>query len=451
MADDKKSPHFNPITLVASESSRSFSVLESHRRLANHGVRPAVERQSSIDDIWERQRASLRASMDDDVAEPGAYVVDFSHRGAADEHDLIDPTDPGDDDDDAEEATTTPAATTTPQPTTLPSPILRRPQNEVPLVPVDAQVVPTGGLEGTLENGGSRTGAGMPATRRKYIVTSLCGGLFCVTVAGVVIGVCAAVLGGHDDDPNIPLPMTTPTASPTTVFPVTSEPVRCFGDSRSLTDALLARRDHTAFTDLQICPQTTERVILTYPDDPTEGVTPGLLVQSNVRIKCGPDGKLEDQCVFQGRGQDYFVLNSPESFGEFAARNVSVEGFTFQGAQNSFLQMENAGDVTFRNCLFRESPGFAPIVIDYYDDNSSNTTGSEESTSRTQTVTFDGCIFEDLHFGPALRFSSISTVVLATGPANTVILRNCIFRNNYDTTNDEVRVTRQLCVSIFFF
>lgn len=74
-----------------------------------------------------------------------------------------------------------------------------------------------------------------------------------------------------------------------------------------------------------------------------------------------------------------------------------------------------------------------------------------------QRVTFEGCVFEDLNFGnyfaaeedksvPEFGFyrdyvsnySDTSTLILATSPSNTLIIRNSVFRNGNDNVIREV-------------
>ena len=70
------------------------------------------------------------------------------------------------------------------------------------------------------------------------------------------------------------------------------------------------------------------------------------------------------------------------------------------------------------------------IVIDYK--------GDPNEPTRRQTVTFDGCLFEDLSFGEQVvgfegtydEFEALSPLVQAHSDANTVILRDSVFRNN---------------------
>lgn len=68
-----------------------------------------------------------------------------------------------------------------------------------------------------------------------------------------------------------------------------------------------------------------------------------------------------------------------------------------------------------------------PIVVDFR--------GVPWDSSLRQTVRFESCIFESLTYSPHnLRldndYTSAAAVILATGPANTVIVSDSVFRGN---------------------
>lgn len=90
---------------------------------------------------------------------------------------------------------------------------------------------------------------------------------------------------------------------------------------------------------------------------PSQATRPPFLPQSNMRIKCGKDGALTNQCIVTGgnRNGDTLVYNSANFTGEKAATNVIFEGITFQSGSVSFLELYNGGGITFRNCIFRVS------------------------------------------------------------------------------------------------
>ena len=84
------------------------------------------------------------------------------------------------------------------------------------------------------------------------------------------------------------------------------------------------------------------------------------------------------------------------------------------------------------------------IVIDYE--------GDPNDPSRRQTVTFDGCLFEDLPFGESLvafqetydSIVALSPLVQVGSDANTLIVRNSVFRNNI---HQEGAVRSSVCLS----
>lgn len=84
---------------------------------------------------------------------------------------------------------------------------------------------------------------------------------------------------------------------------------------------------------------------------PKDTTVPPFLAQSNMLVKCGENGDVTDECVVIGG--DTFVLNSFQFLREKVARNVVFEGITFQSGIDTFMELYNAGDITFRNCIFR--------------------------------------------------------------------------------------------------
>ena len=102
---------------------------------------------------------------------------------------------------------------------------------------------------------------------------------------------------------------------------------------------------------------------------------------------------------------------------------------------------------------WQRSAPFTPIIIDHVQDAS--------NPRLRQTVTFEGCIFEDMKYGlpfftsssvwhPAFPFhgpSDIATMILATNNANTVAFRDCVFRSNQ--AEGVVRVTSGTVNSVY--
>ena len=180
----------------------------------------------------------------------------------------------------------------------------------------------------------------------------------------VIVVVVVIVMAGKGDDGEKTEVTPTPTTSPST-FALTEPPTinvqelfdSCFDNTKSLQTALDERKSITPnldnFVEIELCQNT--RITLTDVDDfiPKAGLTPALLPQSNMRIRCGPNGDLNDSCIVFGTlGGEILVHNHFLSFNEVGANNVTIEGIIFEGARTMVL-MENGGDITFKNCLFR--------------------------------------------------------------------------------------------------
>eukprot|EP00977_Amphora_coffeiformis_P029902 scaffold43448_cov199-Amphora_coffeaeformis.AAC.3 len=269
-------------------------------------------------------------------------------------------------------------------------------------------------------------------------------GLTALAVVAVIIVIAVTVAGGGSDENNVPAVTSTPTSTPVVEEPTPSPAItpaspsgpfdRCFGTTHALTTQLRIRSgkdpDFSGFADIRLCPRMTYYVTKYFDDDPVQGDSPPLLAQSNTRFSCGDNGSLEDRCIMTGnQGGTLLAVNSDLAFEEKAASNVTFEGITFERPVARIVDLFNAGEITFKNCLFRFTTQFVPIIIDYRPEPS--------DTTSQQIVTFDGCIFENLDYSNARQFflkpeayTDASSLVMITEPQNKVIFRDCVFRSN---------------------
>ena len=183
-------------------------------------------------------------------------------------------------------------------------------------------------------------------------------GVVCLVVVAVVV-VAVVVAGGGgggggDDDITDTL---SPTQSPTGP-PKPSIWDECFSSNAKLRNAMLGRRDWSTFVDVEMCPRTTYHVVDINRLAPTSGFDVVMSTQSNMRIKCGPDGDMKDQCVWTGKNgglvlfQHYFDLFG-DVRGPTQALNFTVEGMTFEKGLDSLAELTFPGEITFKNCVFR--------------------------------------------------------------------------------------------------
>lgn len=77
-----------------------------------------------------------------------------------------------------------------------------------------------------------------------------------------------------------------------------------------------------------------------------------LTLRSNVKFVCGEDGKLENNCIFNG-GMAQVIAWGGDPW-EDDAFNVHIEGLTFErGGDVSAVFLAIKGEITFKNCVFR--------------------------------------------------------------------------------------------------
>lgn len=129
----------------------------------------------------------------------------------------------------------------------------------------------------------------------------------------------------------------------------------CFSTTQSLSLALVERTDlQSRSVVAQLCPHTRFQVGTVERDAPYRGVAPPLLTQSNLHVQCGDTGSLYDECIMAS-GRQSLLWHVPWRNDDPVTRNVTFQGVTFQGGYESTMELMQAGDITFRNCLFRVS------------------------------------------------------------------------------------------------
>ena len=175
-----------------------------------------------------------------------------------------------------------------------------------------------------------------------------------ILVIVVVVIMAIVVAGGSDGGGDVPLTVVSPTVAPTQ-----ADPNFCYDAIRETLPVLTKRgyaADFTQLLEVRLCPNknfVVSKEVWWY--EPWLGKEPPLIAQSNLHIKCGQNGSLTDRCVVWGGASLMLNVYSTQAPGERAARGVVVEGITFEQGLQSLLDLRSAGDITFRNCLFRVS------------------------------------------------------------------------------------------------
>ena len=143
----------------------------------------------------------------------------------------------------------------------------------------------------------------------------------------------------------------------------------------------------------------------------TQRVTDGqdmLHLRPNVHISCQEPGT----CVLSGGdvlvdGTDYF------GFGMERLDNVVVKGMVFEDAGMHGVWLNKPGDVTFKDCIFRNSS----VLADYYDPLTPNT---------ELEVVFEDCVLEDYEF----HWTEQAAMVVGNGRQNRLVFRESRFVDN---------------------
>eukprot|EP00977_Amphora_coffeiformis_P007023 scaffold1522_cov166-Amphora_coffeaeformis.AAC.1 len=192
------------------------------------------------------------------------------------------------------------------------------------------------------------------------------------------------------------------------------------------------RNDFTKFVEYTLCPRAEILVDVFSDSDPTAGIFPPIPAQSNVLIKCGDDGSLANRCIIANgnAARDYFRTWTAISVGALQWRRYNLSRLRVSGEYSFtiYLQRKCPCRLSFATrLLFQSTSGGTPIEVDFQ--------GWDDLPDVRQVVTFERCIFQNLVFGSnnlisGEEYPMLTTLIMATHPKNTLIVRDCVFRNN---------------------
>ena len=107
-----------------------------------------------------------------------------------------------------------------------------------------------------------------------------------------------------------------------------------------------------------------------------------LPLRPNITIQCGDTGSRENMCWIQD-GDLQMDATPFRGIADATVEGVELTGLVFIGATKYSIWATKPGDITFRDCEWREhTKSVVPIMLDWFDGSSSQL-----------SVTFDGCDF----------------------------------------------------------
>lgn len=113
-----------------------------------------------------------------------------------------------------------------------------------------------------------------------------------------------------------------------------------------------------------LCPNTVFRVGSRHTDEgiPVGGSYPIILGRSNIRVLCGVDGRLENNCqILNGVVQ---VAHFDEyGTGGLPITNALVQGISFSGASSINVLISGKGDVVIQDCEFKDNNNVANVYV----------------------------------------------------------------------------------------
>jgi hypothetical protein len=140
-------------------------------------------------------------------------------------------------------------------------------------------------------------------------------------------------------------PTVTPTGAPT--FPPAPD---CYTDLDEILRRERAVYDSTVFREYILCPDTYFLAA-----GSGEGSGP-ILPRRNTAYKCGVDGKSSNNCIIT---KGHIHLISADVYWDPSQyeihSNVTISGITFESGNFGTVVLQNPGDITFVDCIFRVS------------------------------------------------------------------------------------------------
>eukprot|EP00550_Attheya_septentrionalis_P009722 CAMPEP_0198282828 /NCGR_PEP_ID=MMETSP1449-20131203/2581_1 /TAXON_ID=420275 /ORGANISM="Attheya septentrionalis, Strain CCMP2084" /LENGTH=475 /DNA_ID=CAMNT_0043979243 /DNA_START=75 /DNA_END=1502 /DNA_ORIENTATION=- len=184
-----------------------------------------------------------------------------------------------------------------------------------------------------------------------------------------------------------------------------------------------------------LCPRTTFR-IGTWNEDGvlTDGIDyPLIFFRPNIRVQCGLDGSIANNCVFSGG--DYQVemekasLLEEKNVPDTMISNIEVVGVTFTGSKihSVYADSDSPGSISFIDCHWTGNFGFGPVW---------SGEGENESVSLPNVLTkFDSCKFTDNKIDLTLALEDLNSYVkywggVITSENQQLEVTNSLFRNN---------------------
>lgn len=123
--------------------------------------------------------------------------------------------------------------------------------------------------------------------------------------------------------------------------------------------------DENAFRTYILCPNTEYNLaeVLHQGEAHSEGQSPLLISKSNVRIQCGEDGSSSNNCILTGGIYQlgFFRVASDGARNDVSITNAFVQGLTFKSSGTFNIMVENRGELTITDCVFRNNQNISPI------------------------------------------------------------------------------------------
>mmetsp|Transcript_1611 Transcript_1611/g.2295 ORF Transcript_1611/g.2295 Transcript_1611/m.2295 type:complete len:425 (-) Transcript_1611:265-1539(-) len=217
-------------------------------------------------------------------------------------------------------------------------------------------------------------------------------------------------------------PSETPSAFPTP---------ECYDNTTILAEVVT--RAGTFDKDYVMCPNTVYD-IGTIARDGLEGGDSPIIFHTGMRILCGDDGNVANNCIFRGGSQQ--VEFAPGLNDRFVVFRAVLKGFILEGAINHNVVLGHRGDLTLEDCIIQNNNAGAPIFSLYGGFGAIDPVPPEDEVV---VLTFRRTLFRNNVMG-AVTAGVLNEAGIITSPIrNTVfVFEDCVFKQNRYTGIDGV-------------
>ena len=125
----------------------------------------------------------------------------------------------------------------------------------------------------------------------------------------------------------------------------------CFDNTTKIYTELLSADPAESRTFI-LCPDTIYKIGSLSGGGTLEGGDFPLFAFNNTKYQCGEDGAVTNNCILTGGSVQFIAYNI---FEQVSAKNVEIQGLTFEKAESQAFGLGLAGGIFVEDCIIRVS------------------------------------------------------------------------------------------------